>query len=187
MGSKFEKIARLAAEHVADCLKRREADGPRLSGLQDGQVGKRDVDALGEFGQRHAPLVQQVVEFDENGHQTVPSRSWRMRVPSRNTCASTNNSRIASQPVRSRLPLMCSGNSLLESAEAIATTQMWSNSSANNAQATVRSRPALSAVNGSPVRTDSTILSSRLNTAQVMGVLAMPITMMARIPATTLS
>ena len=71
---------------------------------------------------------------------------------------------MASQPVRSKLPLMRSGISLVEAAEAIATTQMWSSSRPSSAQAMVRSRPALPMVNGSPVRTDSTILSSRLNT-----------------------
>src|SRR5205085_9072770 len=158
------EVSRLAGEHFADCLKRREADSSRLAGLQDRQVGKRDIDALGESGQGHASVVQQVVELDENGHQTVPSRSSRIRVPSRNTCASTNSSRMASQPVRSKLPLMRSGTSLVETAEAIATTQMWSSASPSSAQAMVRSRPALSVENGSPVRTDSTILSSRLNT-----------------------
>src|ERR1700719_2319098 len=185
--AKFQEVARLAGEHFADCPKRREAHSPRFAGLQDRQVGEGDVDALGEFRQRHAPVVQQVVELDENGHQTVPSRSSRMRVPPRNTCASTNSSKMASQPVRSKSPLMRSGTSLVETAEAINTTKMWSISRPSSAQAMVRSRPALSMVNGSPVRTDSTILSSTLNTTYAMGVPMMPITMIARIPATRLS
>src|ERR1017187_2541471 len=161
---KFKKVAGLAGEHFTDRRKRGEAHGPRLAGLQDGQVGERDVDVLGEVSQRHAPVVQQVVEFHDNGHQTVPSRSSRMRVPSRNTCASTNSMRMASQAVMWRLPFMRSGISLVETAEAIATTQMRSSSRPSIAQAMVRSRPAFSVVNATPERTDSTILRSRLNT-----------------------
>src|SRR3954467_2698378 len=162
--AEFQEVARLAGEHLADCLERREADSPRLAGLQNGQVGESDVDPFRELSQSHAAVVQQVVELDENGHQTVPSRSSRMRVPSRNTCASTNSSRMASHPVRSKLPLMWSGTSLVETAEAIATTQTWSSSRPSNAQAIVRNRAALLAVKGSPVRTESTIRSRRLYT-----------------------
>src|SRR5512133_103113 len=162
--SKFQEVARLASKHFADCPERREAHGPSLAGLQDGEVSERDVKAFGELIQRHAPVMEQVVKLHDNGHQTVPSRSSRMRVPSRNTCASTNSMRMASQPVTWRLPFMRSGNSLVETADAIATTQMCSSSRPSIAQAMVRSRPALSLVNATPERTDSTILRRRLNT-----------------------
>src|SRR5207342_2754490 len=93
----FDQVAGLAAQRLADRFQRREADGAGLAGLEDRQVGERDVDLLGQLSQRHPPLVKQLVEFDRDRHQIVPSRSSRISVPSANTRASTKMSRIATQ------------------------------------------------------------------------------------------
>src|SRR3954452_11794589 len=39
----LEQVAWLAVQHLANRLQRRETDGARLAGLQDRQIGKRDV------------------------------------------------------------------------------------------------------------------------------------------------
>jgi hypothetical protein len=49
IGVEFKEVARLAAEHAADRLKCREADGACLAGLEDRQIGERDIDPLGEL------------------------------------------------------------------------------------------------------------------------------------------
>ncbi len=59
---KLEQGPWLAIEHDADRLKGREANRLCLAGFEDRQVGDGDVDACGEFRQRHAPLVQFLVE-----------------------------------------------------------------------------------------------------------------------------
>ena len=76
-GLEFEQVAGLAAEHLADRLQRREADGAGLAGLEDRQVGERDVDLLGELGQRHPPVVKQVVEFHGDRHVRPSLRGRR--------------------------------------------------------------------------------------------------------------
>src|ERR1044071_6263438 len=177
IGLELQQVARLARKDLADRLQRRETDRARLAGLEDRQIGERDVDALRKLGQGHSPLVQQVVELDVDRHQIVPSRSSRMRVPSRNTCASTNNRMIASQPVRLKLLVMRSGTSGVDTAEAIATTPTCSSSRASSAHAIVRSRPAFSTQNGARKRTDSTIRRSCRNTRCAIGTPAIPITM----------
>ena len=45
----FQDITGLATQLTADTLKRCEADGFGLAGLQDGEVGRRQSHALGEF------------------------------------------------------------------------------------------------------------------------------------------
>src|SRR5688500_14106101 len=90
LGAKPEQVARLALELAADRLERREADRLGLAGLEDRQVGERQVDPLAELGQRHAAGVEEVVELDGDRHHTVPSRSSRMAAPWRNTRARMN-------------------------------------------------------------------------------------------------
>src|SRR6185295_7028941 len=98
-GAEFEDVAGLTAQDAADRLEGREADRARLPGLEDREVGERDVDPLGERGQRHPPLVEQLVELDDDRHQTVPSRSSRISAPSAKTRARTNVRSTASQPL----------------------------------------------------------------------------------------
>ena len=49
-------------------FERREADGPRLAGFEDGQVLGRDIHAVGQIVQPHFPLRQNDVEIDDDGH-----------------------------------------------------------------------------------------------------------------------
>src|SRR3982750_3091686 len=95
----FEQVAGLAIEGAANRVERGEADRARLAGLQDRQVGKRDVDPFGEFGQGHPPVVQQILELDGDGHQIVPSKSSLISVPSANTRARTKVRIPANQPL----------------------------------------------------------------------------------------
>ena len=80
-----------------------EADRLGLAGLEDRQIGEGEVDALGELGQRHALVVQPVVEGDDDRHQTVPSSSSRISVPTRNTRARMNSSKREEQPAERQL------------------------------------------------------------------------------------
>ena len=82
----------------ADRIERREADRPRFAGLQDREVGKRDADPFGELGQRHAPIVQHVVELDDD-HSDRPFEVSRMSVPSAKTRARMNVRSTAIQPL----------------------------------------------------------------------------------------
>src|SRR5438105_3144995 len=95
----YEQVAGLAGEDAANRFERREANRARLTGLEDRQIGKRDIDLLGELGQSHPPVVEQVVELDGDRHQIVPSRSSRIRAPSAKTRARTKISTTASQPL----------------------------------------------------------------------------------------
>ena len=95
-----EQIARLALKLAADRIERGKADRLRLAGLQDRQIGERQADPVGQIGQCHAPLVQQLVELDSDGHQTVPSRSSRMIAPSLKMRARMSSSGTANQPVK---------------------------------------------------------------------------------------
>ncbi len=63
-----EDVAGLAVERGADGFEGGEADGPGFAGFQDGEVGQRDVDCLGEFGEGHVAAVEDFVEFDGDGH-----------------------------------------------------------------------------------------------------------------------
>ena len=63
-----------ASERRTDRLKRREADRAHLAGLETRQIGERDVDPLGKLGEGHPPVVQDIVELDDNGHVTPSLR-----------------------------------------------------------------------------------------------------------------
>ena len=76
-GSNSQEVARLAVQRLADRFERREADGAGLAGLEDRQIGERDVDLLGELGQCHPPVVEQIVELDGDGHVTPSLRGLR--------------------------------------------------------------------------------------------------------------
>src|SRR5205809_549211 len=74
---KPENVARLAREGLADRIERREADRARLAGLEDREVGQRHSDPIREPGQRHPPIVEQVVELDGDRHVTPSLRGRR--------------------------------------------------------------------------------------------------------------
>ena len=69
---KPENVARLARERLANRVERREADRTRLAGLEDREVGQRHSDPVCELGQRHPPIVEQVVELDGDSHSHRP-------------------------------------------------------------------------------------------------------------------
>src|SRR5262245_23445047 len=68
LGFELEQVAGLARERLADRLERREADRPRLAGLEDREVGEGHADPIGELGERHPAIVQEVVELDGDRH-----------------------------------------------------------------------------------------------------------------------
>jgi hypothetical protein len=63
-----QDIARLAIQRRADGIQRRKSHGARLSGLEDGKVGKRDVDPLSQLAQRHPAIVKDIIELDDDRH-----------------------------------------------------------------------------------------------------------------------
>ena len=67
---KPENVARLARKRDADRIECREADRARLAGLEDREVGQRNADPIREVGQRHPPIVKQVVKLDRDRHIT---------------------------------------------------------------------------------------------------------------------
>src|SRR5580658_2630458 len=86
-----EQVAGLAAERLAEPGQGAEPDRPGVAVLQDGQVDHADADPLGQLGQGHTPVGEELVEVDGDGvvirdggrHYTVPSRSARMPAPTR--------------------------------------------------------------------------------------------------------
>jgi hypothetical protein len=68
LGLKSENVARLAREHLADRIERREANRPCLTGLEDRKVGERHSDPIRELSQSHPPIVKNVVELDSDRH-----------------------------------------------------------------------------------------------------------------------
>src|SRR5262245_19627709 len=82
-GNEFEQVARLALELTTECFERREADGARLVGLEDREIGERDSDAFGEFGQADLAIRHDAIQIELDGHggaQTVRSLSrWSAR------------------------------------------------------------------------------------------------------------
>src|SRR6478672_9305477 len=81
----FEDVAGLAAQRAADRFERREADGAGLAGLENREVGERDVDAAGQLGQRHSSIVEPLVELDVDGHVTPFLRGRRASARLRQT------------------------------------------------------------------------------------------------------
>src|ERR1700684_2007422 len=81
-----EQVAGLAVERLAKPGQGAEPDRPGVAVLQDGQVDHADADPLGQLGQGHAPVGEELVEVDGDGvgfrdagrHYTVPSRSARL-------------------------------------------------------------------------------------------------------------
>ena len=65
-GAKPENIVRLAIS-AGRCIAASIACA-RLSGLEDRQVGKRDVDPLRQLAQRHPAIVKHIVELDDDRH-----------------------------------------------------------------------------------------------------------------------
>ena len=65
-----QNVARLARERPADRIERRKADRARLAGFEDREVGQGHSDLIREFGQRHPPIVKQVVKLDGDRHVT---------------------------------------------------------------------------------------------------------------------
>ena len=68
-GSVFQNLPRLAVEMFADGFQRREADGLRLAGFEDGKILRRDVHAIGQVVQAHFALGENYVEIDDDGHK----------------------------------------------------------------------------------------------------------------------
>src|SRR5690606_32204190 len=88
--SQDQQVADLAAERVADRGQGREADGPRAVVLEHREVHDRDADELGQPAERHAALLEELVEpaMDPadlllGRHQTSPSVSRWTRSPTR--------------------------------------------------------------------------------------------------------
>ena len=67
-GAIFQEVARLAVQLAADGLEGAEAYRLGLAGFQDGEVGRREVDALGQFAERDFALGHHDVEVYDNGH-----------------------------------------------------------------------------------------------------------------------
>jgi hypothetical protein len=74
---KPQNVARLARERPADRIERRKADRARLTDLEDGKVGQHHSDPIRELGQRHPPIVKEVVKLDGDRHVTPPLRGLR--------------------------------------------------------------------------------------------------------------
>src|SRR3546814_13371417 len=60
--------------------------------------GERDPHPVRQLGKRQPAIVQQVVEPDDDRHQTVPSRSRRIAAPCANTRANTNSASTPTSP-----------------------------------------------------------------------------------------
>src|SRR3546814_14751585 len=75
-----------------------DLDRAGLAGLEDRQVGERDPHPVRQLGKRQPAIVQQVVEPDDDRHQTVPSRSRRIAAPCANTRANTNSASTPTSP-----------------------------------------------------------------------------------------
>jgi hypothetical protein len=52
-----------------------EPDRPGVAVLQDGQVDHADADPLGELGQGHAPVGEELVEVDGDGQDRRDGRT----------------------------------------------------------------------------------------------------------------
>ena len=62
----FQDVARLAFESFANCVESREPNRLGLAVLQDGDVGHRDADSLGQLGDAHLPLGQHDVDVNDD-------------------------------------------------------------------------------------------------------------------------
>src|ERR1035438_2693839 len=101
-----EQVAGLAVEGLAEPGQGGEPDRPGVAVFQDGQVDYADADPLGELGQGHVQVGQQLVEVDGDGvaigdrgrHYTVPSRSARMPALIRMTRAKMIRPRPTQKP-----------------------------------------------------------------------------------------
>lgn len=67
-GAIFQEVAGLAVQLAADGLEGAEAYRLGLAGFQDGEVGRREVNALGQFAERDFALGHHDVEVYDNGH-----------------------------------------------------------------------------------------------------------------------
>ena len=66
--AKFEDVAGLAIEMLADRVERREANRLCAAGFEHGEVLRRDSDGFGEVVQLHFPLREHDVEVDDDWH-----------------------------------------------------------------------------------------------------------------------
>ena len=66
--NEFEEFAGLAFEFEAQRFQGREADGLRLVGLEDREVGQCDADTVRQFRQTDAPLEHHAVQVELDGH-----------------------------------------------------------------------------------------------------------------------
>src|SRR5205814_2905935 len=72
----FQNIAGLAVQSFADRLHCRESDGFCFSVFQYGNIGHRNADLLGEFGDAHLPPGQHDVDVDDDCHVGYTVRSF---------------------------------------------------------------------------------------------------------------
>src|SRR5436190_15945529 len=61
-----EKVARLAAECVAEGGEGGETDCASAAVLEDREVHDRDVNALGQLGEGHCSFLEELVEVDDH-------------------------------------------------------------------------------------------------------------------------
>lgn len=71
IGTVFDHIAGLALQFPAYRLQRGETDGLGLSVFEDRQVGRRNIDAAGQFAERHLALGHHDVYIDDQSHISV--------------------------------------------------------------------------------------------------------------------
>ena len=82
-----EEVTGLAVQHRAQRAQRAEPHRPGPPVLEHRQVGERDAHPVGEVGQRHAPLGQQLVDVHLHPvlvlrrHQITASSSARIATP----------------------------------------------------------------------------------------------------------
>jgi hypothetical protein len=63
----LKEVAGLASKCVTQWLKGGEPDGARLAGLEDGEVGPRDADAVSQFRESQLPGVEEWSSFTTMG------------------------------------------------------------------------------------------------------------------------
>ncbi len=71
IGPVFEYIAGLAVQFATNRLQSGKTDGLRLSVFKDRQVGRRNIDAAGQFAERHFALGHHYVYIDDYSHESV--------------------------------------------------------------------------------------------------------------------
>lgn len=99
LGLELEKLPRLARERLADRIERREPDGARFTSLEDREVRQGHADPIRELGERHPPIVKEIVEFHDDRHVKPSPRGpdASQCLPQTREPAETSAARRASQ------------------------------------------------------------------------------------------